>query len=264
MEALKQLSPAETYLIRYHNRAILKDLMKYTLADLCYRSVLRIEEREHQPHPSDPVQVTKYVVAGEQLSTCRPKAHEAVFLSPFQEQADLEITIKQLVKIAYQSVRSRKRFIFDFLFQQDLIKTKFKQGFWPRFLGSTTLTASGRNYRSQIDGMLRQLERELPDMMVHDKTRAKEILATIGGNVLLITTLDFQLLKDFDQALKKKLDTASNDGDWWLLDSFWIGGDDGGDFDSAFDGASGGDAGDSGDSGCSGCSGCGGCGGCGG
>ena len=50
MEILSKLSPAETLLIKDGNRTSFKDLLKYTLADLILKKVLKSDIR---PDPNN-------------------------------------------------------------------------------------------------------------------------------------------------------------------------------------------------------------------
>ncbi|MEM9338917.1 MAG: hypothetical protein AAGA66_09330 [Bacteroidota bacterium] len=267
MEILAKLTPAEAYLIKNTSNSTFKELLKLTLADLSFKKVLKIEDREVRSHPSNPVRVLKYVVATENFHAYHPKAHEEAFLSPFQKNPELEILFHHLIKMAYESARNRKRYVFKSMLKSPEIGGKFHKDFFTRLTGVIALTSEGKKVKAKVDEALSKLETELPQIIQHDKKGALGVLEKIGGNVFLISGLEFQLLKELDEELAKAHERRSGDYDFGCSGCYTSYGDHADSFDGAFDGvdsSGGGGSGCSGDSGCSGCSGCGGCGGCGG
>lgn len=129
METLAQLTPAETYLISNNSNATFRELLKLTLADLCLKQVLRIEERELQSHPNNPIRILKYILIGRNFHNHIPKAHEIVFLSPFRKSPEIEILFNHLIRMGYENAGSRKRYIFNSLLMNPGVCTKFTKVF---------------------------------------------------------------------------------------------------------------------------------------
>ncbi len=264
MEILEKLAPAETHLIRANKDSTYKELLKLTLADLCLKKVLRIEEKRIQSHPRNPIRVLKYVTAGKNLPRYQHKLHEFPFLSPFLKNLEIEILFNQFVKLVYENGDGIKSYVHDALLQNVGMRKYFKTDFFRMMLGKIILTTDGEYARTKIDQAIQQLETELPNIMHADKRKALAILKRIGGNVFLIRGLEFELLKEIDKELSKELERNDKGYSAGCSGCFTFYGDHSDSFDGAFDsaGSAGGGSGCSADSGCSGCSGCGGCGGC--
>lgn len=263
METLEKLTPAETYLIRDNSDSTFKELLKLTLADLCLKKVLKIEDKEIQSHPSNPVRILKYVLKGKNFNTYSPKVHELAFLSPFQKNSEIEILFNHIIKMAYENARNRKRYVYKSILLNPEVTNQFHNDFLTRLMGDIALNNTGKSTKVKVDQELLKLESELPQIIQNDKKRALEILNRIGGNVFLLSGLNFELLREIDEELAKELERSRDDYGYGCAGCYTSYGDNSDSFDGAFDSAdSSGGSGCSGDSGCSGCSGCGGCGGC--
>lgn len=186
------------------------------------------------------------------------------FLSPFQKNPEIEILFNHMIKMAYENATSRKRYIFRTLLETSELKEKFHKDFFTKLLGDVTLNDEGKIAKTKVDQALKTLESKLPQLIENDKNSALDILSRIGGNVFLVSGLEFYLLRVIDEELVKELERNRNDFGYGCGGFYTSYGDNSDSFDQAFDSAdsSGGGSGCSGDSGCSGCSGCGGCGGC--
>ena len=274
MEILTQLKPAETYLLDAGAHTDYKNLLKYTMADLLLKKALKSEFRsvansEEQDH---------IIVRGENFQTYKTLPYEVPFLAPFQYDVDFEILFKDLLKVTYQRIGGQRRFVFDLMRNNQDIRKSIKNGFFKRLFNTISLTDEGQKKQSNIRAALQKLEDTYPQLIEENPEAAKEILRKIGGNIYLLKSFDFELLRKLDQGIHESereereaamaYDVTPDFAIWTFLmfDTFSD------DFDSTFDsfdeggsswgGDFGGDSG--GDSGCSGCSGCGGCGGCGG
>ena len=123
MKQLSNLTPAETLVIRNGELTPLKDLLKCTLMDLLLKQVLTIENIERQPSPRDPIRTYKYIAAGNNFSTYKPRLHEMVFISPFQKNSELRILFRNLVKVGYQNAKSERNY-YSYLIQSDSLKER--------------------------------------------------------------------------------------------------------------------------------------------
>ena len=264
MDVLSKLTPSETHLIRENSNASFKDLLKFTLIDLILKKALKSEEHEHQSHPSNPVRLINYISPGAKFESYSYRPHELVFLEPFLKSRDLEIMFRHLVKMGYENARNRRKFIFDDLYHNEMVKRCIHNNLFYRYVGPISLTAEGNKAKSLIDKDIESLEKKLPDLIENDPKAALEILNRITGNIFLLKSFDFELLRKIDDELTKEIAKRSDDGTsgcggcFVFIDSYSDA------FDGGFDSADGSDGGGGcgGDAGCSGCSGCGGCGGC--
>ena len=113
--------------------------------------------------------------------------------------------------------------------------------------------------RRELQKEINHLEVQLPSIIQNDKEKALEILKEIKGNIFLLSTIEFDLLKQIDQTISTEMNRQTDNSfgcsgcSWSHFESY----------SESFDSICSGDTGSS-DGGCSGCSGCGGCGGCGG
>lgn len=261
MEIIEKLTPAETYLIKNSSDSTFKELLKLTLADLCLKKVLKIEDKEVQSHPSNPVRTLKYMSTGQNFIGYKPRVHELVFLNPFQKSPEMEILFGQLIKIAYEKSGSRKRYVYGALLLNPGLTELFHKDFFTKLMGDIALNNHGKKTKEKVDLELVKLESDLPKVIESDRKTALEILQKIGGNVFLLAGLDSELLSQIDKELAQELEGSRGDYGYGCAGGYTFYGDNSDSFDGAFDGAdsSGGASGCGGDSGCSGCSGCGGC-----
>lgn len=226
-------------------------------------------DEEHQSHPIIPVRIISYISHGPTFLEYKPKMHENVFLNPYHKSNDLQLAFKHLVKVGYENAASWKQYIFDYILHSSALQGCFKEGFFRRLFKPFSLTEKGMALKHSVDIALDDLQRKLPDLIKSKSPELNTILATIGGNIYLLESLDFHLLKEFDMSFKPTSNQRNSENDvgcstygcFAYFDTYSSS------FDSDFSSVDGGSSGCSGTSGCgggcSGCSGCGGCGGCG-
>lgn len=264
MEILTKLSPAETYLVRDHAEATFKELLKLTLADLMLKRVLVTKYNEQKN--DDEEDTSTQVIVGENFRAYVPKPHETVFLNPFISNPETEILFSQLIKMAYQNGRNRKKYVFKFLLKNPDIENLFSKRLMTMWLGNVILNGQGEQVKIQVDEALLKLEKGFKGVIERDKQTALKILQNIYGNVFLIDGLESELLKEIDSQIDKQLTKYNTSGGFGCAGYFGAYGDGSDSFDVAFDSvdSSYGSEGGSGCIGASGCSsGCSGCGGCG-
>lgn len=262
MEILTKLTPAETYLINENVNCDFKSLLKYTMIDLLVKKVLKLEDVDHQSHPSNPIRIVTYVSVGLNFESYKPKPHELPFLVPFRKSPDLELMFRQMVKVSFENSGSKRSFIYDLLIKNGIIGKSLKNDFFKRLIGSISLTEEGLRHKANISNALKKLEIELPLLIEQTPKRASKILEQIKGNVFLLKTFDFELLKkvggEYNREMKPtEFDDSISWSEYYVDYDFYSDS-----FDSGYSSVDGDSSGCSGASGCSGCSGCGGCGGC--
>ena len=269
METLKRFTAAETYLLLNGRSASFKDLMKYTFMDLVNRKVLAVTTQPYTINEVETGAEVDYVSDGPEFANHAERKHESAFLYPFKGNQDQEILLTQFIKTARQSARSRAHYIWNMMLKNEELGKCIKTTFWQRVIGSLNPSEYGQPIKEKLQRELKELEVLLPQLLESDPEKALALVTALGGNIYLINSLDFKLLKKADEAFAKDNGTSAgavaDDGFPYYYYSAFDSADSSFDsgFDSGFD-AGGGDGG----SGCggSGCgSGCGGgCGGCGG
>jgi hypothetical protein len=253
---LSKLTPAETLLIRHGDQVSVTELLKYTLMDLLLKQVLMMDKVERQLNKRDPVREYKYVSVGKNFGHYANLPHELPFLLPFQKNSDRRLLFRSSVQIGYENAQSQ-RALQRAVRSSPLLQDVFSASFFERIFGIFEHTAKGLELKNQVEREMRQMEQKLPDLIANDREKALEALKIIGGNVFLLHGLDFELLKEIDEALAKEVRQDQGGGGcggcgWTTFDTY------SGDFNTSCSSDSSGDS-----SGCS--SGDGGCGGgCGG
>ena len=254
MTHLFRFSPAETLVIKSGEKAPLRDLLKYTLMDLLLKQVLIIEEVQRQPNPRDPIRTYKYITTGKNFITYPFKSHETVFTSIFQENVEIKLLFRNLVKVAYQRAKS-ERFYYPLLINNENLKVVFIRTFINKLFGGFSYSSDGTMVKKELESEIADLESNLPEIIKHDKNRGLEILKKIGGNIFLLKGIDFALSKEIDKELFEEMSSQGASGG--CSSGCWTSF---GDYSATFDRSCSSDtsSGCGGDSGCSGCGGCGG------
>lgn len=253
MKNLSALTPAETLLVLEGQNATLKELLKLTFMDLLLKQVIQIEEVQRQPSQHDPVRIYKYVVAGKNFRSYQALNHESVFLEIFKKEFRVQVLFQNLVRIGFEKAKSQERYHASII-KSSVLNGHVTKSLVQTLMGGFTITPSGFELRKNLKTEIALLEKQFSNTLEKDPQKALEILRQIKGNIFLLTTIDFELMKQLDAELmeqfkeyKREESTSGCTGctTWTSFDS----------------GCS--SSGCSGDSGCSsGCSGCGG--GCGG
>lgn len=244
-------------------------MLKSTFFDLLAKRTLKGIKVIKQTHRKDKVRFYQYITVGENFQTYESKPHEDFFVSPFKKRNSAQILFRHIIQIGYQNSKSEENFKTILVKSPYLVKS-FKQKIIQKIFGIYTFTQQGRLLKQEIQNEIIKLERELPELINTDKQKALDILKAIGGNILLLITIDFALLNQIDKELLREINKRNNNSSfsgcgatWDSLESYST------NFDSTSDSFDfgGGDFGGAGAGGsfCSGCSGCSGCGGgCGG
>jgi hypothetical protein len=259
MDKLGDLTPAETLLLIESSGASQKDLLKYTLMDLLLKGVLKTEKKKFQASPHDPIIQIKYVSKGANFSMYNSMPHEKFFLSIFLTKNISRVLFRHLIKMGYENSIS-KSFLHKAIYSNSDISKFIKTGFIYSIFNRFGLSNEGKEVGKKLKNEIANLEKIFPKMISSDQRKALEILTVIKGNVFLLETLDFKLLRKIDKTLLEEINAQNYSSDFGYVGcSSWS---DFNDYSHSFDSSCG-----SGDSGCSssgcssGCSGCGGCGG---
>ena len=251
---LSTLTPAETLFALKLKSADLRELLKLTFMDLLLKKVFKIQEIEKRISKRE-VRNYKYVLRGENFHSYREREHEFVYLDFYRSDKMAEALLFQhVVKMGFE--KSKNEDYYQRLVSFRLRNEKYiSKNFLQNIFGGYSLTDDGKKLQQNLQSQIDQLNSTLPDLISTDRKKALEILLQIKGNVFLLSSIDFELMRLLDRELmdqfkdyKPTTTTGSCSGctTWPTFDS----------------GCSGSGCG----SGCGGdgCSGCGGCGGCGG
>lgn len=265
MKHLSTIKPAEVLMLLNKGNPKHTDVLKATFFDLLAKQVLKIVELETQAHINDKIRVLSYVEIGENFDNYQIQKHETCFVYPFMIDNDASVLFRNLVKIGFERAKN-KTFLIKSIVNNSLNPNFYKGYKLLGYFGIFSISDIGIKIKNEIEQEVIELEEKLPKLIESDLNKALQILNKIGGNTLLIKSVDFELIAQFPAYEKAKTALKSTESSCFLWDGF---NDYSSSFDSAsadFDGFGGGDFGGAGaeGDGCSGCSGCSGCGGCGG
>lgn len=267
MKLLTRLTPAETLILKFGEKAPLGDLLKVTLLDLLLKQVLVVEEIQRQPSRREPVRIYKYVSVGKNFRNYIKQPHEWVFLSIFDKNRAIKILFRNLVRVGFQEAESEKIYHHNLIASKS-IREAFNSTFVQKIMGRFSYTNKGLELREAVMHEIQEYESSLPGQIGHNSKLALETLKVIGGNIFLLKGLEFAIAKEIDKEIFKRIKEQGgyaggcSSGCWSGYDDFSDSFDSSGSSGSGSgDGGCSGGSGCSGDSGCSGCSGCGGCGG---
>lgn len=255
MKHLSKLTPAETLIILKDKDTHLKEVLKVTLMDLLLKQVLKIEEVYKHTGGTKEQRLYEYVETGKNFRFYNSLPHENVFLEIFQENEDYRYLFRHVVKVGCENAKSYNYF-HKLVRKSPNISDCFNENFIFNLIGFSFKTSKHEQLKRELQKEIDQLELHLPSIIQNDKEKALEILKEIKGNIFLISTIEFDLLKQIDQTISTKMNRQTDNSfgcsgcSWTYFESY----------SESFDSSCSSDGGSS-DGGCSGCSGCGGCGG---
>ncbi|MBL4755546.1 MAG: hypothetical protein JKY52_18370 [Flavobacteriales bacterium] len=277
MKELSLLSPAETLLILDPTQATAEQLARLTFLDLVLRKILVLEIRDTAPHnPNKTKNLRKSVSIGSNFKNYRPTKNESIFLKPFVRDSALKISLRNLIKVAFEGIESSNDYKLNYVYNKQ-ISPYFSASLLQLLMGVKRLNQNGIKLQKRISEFLNSTDKELRSNKQHTNNLQEKLLA-IHGNILLLKHMDHRSFKVLDESdnrksvIQKKEDSAYYDyGLLYMIDShgpqynfgvlaathttFSNTMDSLDSFDSSASDSTG--ASDSG-----GCSGCGGCGGC--
>ncbi len=265
MKHLSTIKPAEVLMLLNKGNPRPTEVLKAIFFDLLAKHVLKLVEVETQAHINDKVRVLSYVEVGENFNNYQIQKHETYFIYPFIIDNDARILFRNLVKISLERAKS-KTFLIKSIVHNSLNPNFYKGYKLLGYFGVFSISDIGIKIKNEIEQEIIELEEKLPKLIESNLNEALQILNKIGGNALLIKTINFELLAQFANYQQVNSAYEISNSSYFIWDGF---NDYSSSFDSAsagFDGFGGGDFGGAGaeGDGCSGCSGCSGCGGCGG
>ena len=118
-----------------------------------------------------------------------------VFLFPFYRKATTRLVVKHLLQMAIQTAKTESYFKNKMLMEGTDMKPLFKFDLMQKIFGSTKLSAQGQIVQKELIKHLNVLDKQLSDAVVNDKQKTLEILNEIGGNILLLNSFKFDLVK---------------------------------------------------------------------
>ncbi len=259
MYKITNYSPAENLLILDGTKANAVDMLRFTLMDLLFRGILRI-----QPEDKDSA---KYISLNLVTPLTNLKSHERIFTDIFDKDVSHKIEIGRYIKACNDEVKNKSFYKF-YISKNSSVKQLFKHNLVQEMLNDFSFTQEGKKAREKLMSIINSLEKELPPLIKNQSAQSVEIIKRLGGNLFLLKGIDYKTIGEIPEIIwvqehsrdkeNQVLNTSGPMVDVILLFDLFEAIEQSSDDDSGCF-ADSGDSGDGGgDGGCSGCGGCGG------
>lgn len=188
----------------------LKQLMKYTFMDLLLKKVIEIKVEKRRVLEEDEngtrIEVIRsydYVICGKNFGKYTPKKHEVFFLPLFNNPKSFKILFLHFVIMAYENIDSLTSFKKAVLKSENL-KGLLKANIFQKLFGWFSLTKAGKEAARDILIHLNPVDDDIQELISNDQKKALSLLLGLGGNILLLRNLDFELMNKIDPQLWKE------------------------------------------------------------
>lgn len=268
IKELTNLSPAEILLIENPDVKVDK-LARVTFLDLILKEVLKVEvdTKANKKEKKNPI-----IITGKAFSSYESLKHESIFLSVFTKDSELKIKLSNLLKTAFEKVKSSEEYKLKYVYSDKRMKQYFKSNFIQKLLGIKVISENGIKIQTELKRELIRIKTNT----TKKNTKIIETLLALNGNIVLIPKIPVEIFEQIEKR-KSNLRKENSDSVWvdygysnlYYLNTtknqFDLMAINDSDFMPIIESINGFDD-TSNDSGCGsdgGCSGCGGCGGCG-
>lgn len=195
MDVFKELTPAQIKVILEPNKSRIKDLLRLTFMDLLLKGVIAVRETEQITYKS------KEVYRGKNFDVYRPKPHEILFISPFEESPDLTLTLYEMAGLVKNEIKSTENFRWDYLIEPELRKYfKPQSNIWLfRLFTGFKLNESGKILQADLGKFIVDYSTRIKGKRIEPED-VRELYKITGTNFLLIDGFDSFYLKNiFDE-----------------------------------------------------------------
>ncbi|HLO55585.1 MAG TPA: hypothetical protein VK169_14935 [Saprospiraceae bacterium] len=203
MKELTLLTPAETLLILSPATSKLEEFARITFYNLLLRKILIIECKKTRGETYYEInKIQQFVSLGPNFNSYNLEKHESIFLIPFNNDLELKLSLRNLVKIVFEGIKSTDEFKMKYLYNHR-ISIYFSSNLFQRLLGIKKINSLGLELQKKISHFLNHLEKEL-DLSKNKKANLDllaERLMSINGNIFLFKNIngqDFEVLKKYD------------------------------------------------------------------
>lgn len=132
--------------------------------------------------------------------------HENVYRQPFLI-ADAVISFQDVIIRGYSNARQGNHYQ-NHIMQSPALTGTFSRNLFQNITGGVTRTRHGIQLADLVRSEIQELETSLPNLIQHDKAVAFAIIKEIKGNIFLLRTIEFDLLKTIDQQLAQTITNA--------------------------------------------------------
>ena len=192
---LNNFTPAQTLMITRPLGVAGTDLMKYSFLDLVYRGILNVYKDWRLPHPRDTRErLYTFVSRGKLYTSHSGSFHQDPFVQPFKDH-DCEYQVRVLAKKVYKESGNASGFKSTRVYKQLRTEGFFTTSLGLKYLNFFFLNGNGSKLRRKFKSVLKEADESLPRYADSDKEKAKNILTTLGSNVLLLECFKDELIE---------------------------------------------------------------------
>ena len=177
-----------------------KELLKHSFLDLVFRGILRVYQAWHPSHPRDPHERLYTLVSrGKRYDAYVPSPHQDLFVEPFAKE-DHAYQVRILLRNVYLDGKASgfKRRVYATLRQ----KRCFSASWGLKWLNLFFLNERGATAQKEFEKLLNLAEKKLPEYVKTDPEKARELITTLGSNVLLLDNFRDELLEKLPLVLR--------------------------------------------------------------
>ena len=179
--------PAEILFLVKPNGWSDEDFIRYTLADLMLKKVLKLKIVTRRPHPKDPITRTYIEIGrGTNFDFYKPKIFEEVFLSQISEGKVM--FLENFIRVIAQELpmpNVLKRQIIDSAsLAKYLNRAKIS-----KLISSYSLNRDGRDIKHSIIGLMEEACFKIPKLL-SQPDELFEFIEFLGGNIFFVRTVD--------------------------------------------------------------------------
>ncbi|WP_010179771.1 hypothetical protein [Aquimarina agarilytica] len=191
---LATLKPSATQLLIHCNDTQITDCIKLTLLDLCLKQVIHIKKSSLvSPNKKESI-----IETGAQFNTYQADSFEYYFTRILSH--NITYPLPNYIKKIHSDLPD------DYSCYQKIITSAqttayFNKGWFCRFFQLTKLNPKGKKVAEHLNQSLAHIDNNLVQLINQKPAEATTLIKNLGGNVFLLTALNFEIFEHLKTAL---------------------------------------------------------------
>lgn len=191
-----------------------QNLIKYSFLDLVYKGILKIHKDWRQSHPRDPrLRLYTLVAKGPNFESYSSKIHQDPFVGPFHGNDD-EFQVKGFVQSIYKQCEEFIGFKTKYVYRELKHNGLFGTSLGLKKVNIFFLNGNGKSVKRELNNELLVAEKNLPKYAKEDPEKAKNLIAGLGANIMLLNSFNDELVESLKPIFNDlgKTDTFESTG----------------------------------------------------
>ena len=189
---LSSLKPSATQLLIHCNNTQITDCIKLTLLDLSLKQVIHIKKDFINPSNKSIIE------AGALFNTYQTDSFEHYFTRILSKNTQFPLH-KYIKKI--QNDLPDDYTCFQKIIKNSQIDTYFNNGWFCHFFQLTKLNCKGKKVAEHLSKTINNIDNSLVNLINENPLQATSIIKELGGNIFLLSALNFEIFKHLKNAL---------------------------------------------------------------